>query len=60
MPAPFLRIGTAHALAALLVSMALLPPAGAQVLALSAVDNSALDAQLMYQLLIGEMELRAG
>jgi tetratricopeptide (TPR) repeat protein len=63
MPAPFLRIGTARAvaaLAALLASVALPPPAAAQVLALSTVDNSALDAQLMYQLLIGEMELRAG
>ena len=61
MPAPFFRIGTARALAALLASMALLQPAGAQtVAALSSVDNSALDAQLMYQLLIGEMELRAG
>jgi tetratricopeptide (TPR) repeat protein len=60
MPAPLFRIGTAHALAALLASIALAQPARAQTLALSSVDNSGLDAQLMYQLLIGEMELRAG
>ena len=60
MPAPFLRTATAQALAAVLVAVAGVAPAAAQTVALAPVQNSALDAQLMYQLLIGEMELRAG
>ena len=60
MPAPFLRIGTAHALVAVLIAAAGAPTAHAQVVAAATFENSALDAQLMYQLLIGEMELRAG
>ena len=63
MPAPFFRIGTAHALAALLAAGAMglvAPPAAAQTVAAIPADNSNLDAALMYQLLIGELELRSG
>ena len=60
MPAPFSRTGRACALAALLASMAVAQTAGAQAVVTAVVDNSALDAQLMYQLLIGEIELRSG
>ena len=60
MPAPFSRTGRACALAALLASMAVAQTARAQAVVTAAVDNSALDAQLMYQLLIGEIELRSG
>lgn len=60
MTAPFPRRATPRrTFAALASAMALagglaLPPA------LAAVDNSALDAQLFYQLLIGEIQLRSG
>ncbi len=60
MPAPFFRIGTAHALAALLAIGLGAQPAVAQTVAAIPADNSNLDAALMYQLLIGELELRSG
>jgi tetratricopeptide (TPR) repeat protein len=60
MPAPFFRIGTAHALAVLLAVGVGTQSAAAQTVAAIPVDNSNLDAQLMYQLLIGELELRSG
>ncbi len=59
MPAPFPRFGTAQTLAAVLMAVAGVWPAHAQTTT-AAVENSALDAQMMYQLLIGEIELRAG
>ena len=60
MPALSFPNGTARALATVLASMLVSQAAGAQTVAVAAVANSALDAQLMYQLLIGEMELRSG
>ena len=60
MPAPLFRTGSAHVLAALLVSIAFARSASAQEVAIAPIENSALDAQLMYQVLIGEMELRSG
>ena len=74
MPALKSRSGGAHALAALLVSIATaaLPnaarsqdaPAGSASAPASEgkakVENSALDARLFYQLLIGEIQLREG
>ena len=56
-------LGAAMLLAALPLSAAwaqAMPPATAPAESSSTVNNSALDAQLFYQLLIGEMELRAG
>jgi tetratricopeptide (TPR) repeat protein len=60
MPALFHRPGARRALVALLASVAFAQSAAAQSAASTAVDNSDLDAQLFYQLLIGEMELRSG
>jgi tetratricopeptide (TPR) repeat protein len=60
MPALSFQNGTARALATVLALMLMGQAAGAQTLAVAAVSNSVLDAQLMYQLLIGEMELRSG
>lgn len=58
------RIRGALALAPLLASMAMAQGAAAQPAAADAhaskVENSRLDAPLFYQLLIGEIELRAG
>ncbi len=60
MPSPSSRAG--HSLlAALLASLLCLPaPAQTAAPARPPVENSALDAQLFYQLLIGEIELREG
>ncbi len=59
MPALFHRIGARRRVLAVAASLAL-----AQGLAWTpahaAVDNSTLDAQLFYQLLIGELQLRSG
>jgi tetratricopeptide (TPR) repeat protein len=60
MPAPSFRIGPAHALAALLAMGLSAQPAVAQTVAALPAENSRLDAPLMYQLLIGELELRSG
>ena len=60
MPTLFHRPGAQRALVALLASFAFAQGAAAQGAQSSAVDNSDLDAQLFYQLLIGEMELRSG
>ena len=60
MPAPFFRTGPAKKLSALLASMTLAQAAFALDPLPTSADNSTLDAQLMYQLLIGEMELRTG
>jgi hypothetical protein len=60
MPALFPSSGAARALASMLASMLIAQAAPAQTLAVAAVSNSGLDAQLLYQLLIGEMELRSG
>lgn len=61
MPSPSSRPGPCL-LGALLASLlCLTSPASAQnVVADTPVENSALDAQLFYQLLIGEIELRSG
>jgi tetratricopeptide (TPR) repeat protein len=61
MPSPSSRPGQSL-LGVLLASLVCLsPPAIAQNAAAAApVENSALDAQLFYQLLIGELELRGG
>ena len=59
MPAPFLRPRLARSLVAAAASLALAHGAFAQPKA-STVDNSGLDAALFYQLMIGEIELRAG
>jgi len=55
MPALFRATGIARLLGAMLVSSAV-----AQAAAAPTVDNSNLDAQLFYQLLIGEIEMRSG
>jgi tetratricopeptide (TPR) repeat protein len=61
MPAFSFRIGCAHALAALLASVAVAHGAAAQdAQATAKVENSELDARLFYQLLVGEIELRSG
>ena len=60
MPALFHRPGAPRALAALLASIVLAQGAAAQSPAATDVANSGLDAQLFYQLLIGEIELRSG
>ncbi len=59
MPSPSSRPG-ARLLGTLLALLSLASPALAQPAAPTAVENSALDAQLFYQLLIGEIELRSG
>ncbi len=60
MPALPPRTAAARALIATVAAMALgLPASGAAVLP-AKVENSGLDAQLFYQLLIGEIELRSG
>ena len=61
MPAPIFRSARAHALAALLASVACAHgAAAAQTTPVSTVENSDLDARLFYQLLIGEIELHSG
>ena len=60
MPAPLFRSGRLCALAALFASAIWAQGAGAQGTAAPKVENSDLDARMFYQLLIGEMELRAG
>ena len=60
MPAPIYRPARAHALAAMLASIAFAQGVVAQNQTVAAVDNSDLDARLFYQLLIGEIELRSG
>ncbi len=61
MPSPSSRPG-ARLLGTLLALLSLAAPVIAQPVSppTSAVENSALDAQLFYQLLIGEIELRSG
>jgi len=61
MPAPVFRSGRARVLAALLASAGFAPGISAQANdAPSVVEKSSLDANLFYQLLIGEIELRSG
>jgi len=61
MPAPVFRSGRARVLAALLASAGFAPGISAQATdAPSVVEKSSLDANLFYQLLIGEIELRSG
>jgi tetratricopeptide (TPR) repeat protein len=59
MPAFLTRTSAPRVLVSLLVSMAFVQAVPAAVLP-SKVENSNLDAQLFYQLLIGEIELRNG
>ena len=60
MPAAFPRSGAALVLAAALASTAAAQAAAPPASQTPKVDNSALDAPLFYQLLIGELELREG
>ena len=61
MPAPIFRSARACAFAALFTAVAGAQGATADLgAAASPVQNSALDARLFYQLLIGEIELRSG
>ncbi len=61
MPSPSFRPGPPLLVALLASLLGLGMPAGAQPAAAAApVENSRLDAQLFYQLLIGEIELRSG
>ncbi|MEO8060186.1 MAG: hypothetical protein ABI671_17870, partial [Burkholderiales bacterium] len=65
MPVPSSRFGVARSLVAAAVSLVMAQGAVAQgadstQLALAKVDNSAIDAPLFYQLLIGEIQLREG
>ena len=60
MPAPVFRSGRARVLAALLASVGFAHGAPAQTTDAPSVEKSSLDANLFYQLLIGEIELRSG
>jgi tetratricopeptide (TPR) repeat protein len=60
MPAPFLRHFALRALVSIVATSAICQFAGAASVSPAKVDNSNLDAQLFYQLLIGEIELRSG
>jgi tetratricopeptide (TPR) repeat protein len=60
MPACLKRSVAKHALACLLGPLALVQMSSAAAATSGKVDNSNLDSQLFYQLLIGEIELRSG
>lgn len=60
MPAPFVRSARARLLGLLLGGLAGLASAQSVTAPATSPDQSALDAQLFYQLLIGEIELRGG
>lgn len=60
MPAPVFRSGRARVLAALLASAGLVQGIPAHATDAPSVEKSSLDANLFYQLLIGEIELRSG
>jgi tetratricopeptide (TPR) repeat protein len=60
MPATSPRKFAPRALASLMAAWALSMPASGTAVSPNKVENSNLDAQLFYQLLIGEIELRSG
>ncbi len=60
MPALSSRTAAPRALVSLVAALAIAQAASAATLSSSKVENSSLDAQLFYQLLIGEIELRSG
>jgi tetratricopeptide (TPR) repeat protein len=60
MPAPFLRHFALRALVSIVATTAVCQQGLAASVSPAKVENSNLDAQLFYQLLIGEIELRSG